>query len=197
VPTRQPFVSATLTDPVSSSSAAASGICQSVVSMAVNGASVGYSYSASSGTVVWIDTATQSSPILADGTYSVSVEGGDYAGYKTSATWTFTVSVPSTDNSAPSISNKTPIGSASSDLPVISVRVFDNQSGIDPASIAMTVDAAPVSATYDPGTGTVSFVPAAAFSPASFHAVTIAASHWATNPSTKITSTDSWSFWVP
>lgn len=198
VPTYQPYVAATLFDPVTSTSAVASGICPSVIAMKVNGVSVPFSYNASSGTVVWISSVTQSPPVIASGTYTATVEAGDYAGYKTSATWTFTVNVPSVDASAPSIANKSPIGaSAGSDLPVISVRVFDNQSGIDPASVAMTLDGAPVAASYDPNTGTVSYLPSSPFAAGSTHNVTISANHWATSPANKVNSTDSWSFTVP
>lgn len=197
VSTRQPYVNATLVDPVSAPGAVASGICPSVIGMKVNGAAVSYSYNASSGTAVWIDSTTQSPPILADGTYTVAIEAGDYAGYKTSATWTFTVSVPVADNSAPSIANKSPIGSAGSDLPLVSARIFDNQSGIDPSRIAMTVDGAPVTFSYDPNTGTVSWLPPAPYASMSFHNVTISVSHYATSPADKVTSTDNWSFVVP
>jgi type II secretory pathway pseudopilin PulG len=198
VNTYQPYVAATIQDPTVSTSAAASGICPAVIAMKVNGSTVNFTYNSLSGTVVWIDSTTQNSPIVSSGTYTISVEGGDFAGYKTSATWTFTVSVPSTDNSAPSISNKDPIGGAAvSDLPVVSVRVFDNQSGIDPSSILMTLDGAAVVPSYDPNSGSVSYIPPASFAAGSFHTVTISVNHWAMNPSNKVTSTDSWAFSVP
>lgn len=201
--TYQPYVAATIADAAVSSAAAASGVCPSVLAMKVNGSTVNFVYNPAAGTVVWTDAATQSSPMVSTGTYVVSVEGGDFAGYKTSATWSFDVSVPATDNSAPAIANKSPIGMAGSDLPVISVRVFDNQSGVIPTSIVMTLDGVTVvnSANfgqyYDPSTGNVTFTPSSAFAPGSGHFVSISANHGATSPADKINSYDSWGFVVP
>lgn len=202
VGTASPYVSAVMTD-TGISTTVTSGICADVISMKVNGQDVYYDYNASSGTVVWIDSATMTVPVLPDGVYSVTVEGGDYAGYKVSSSWAFAVSRAATDNSAPSIAQKSPIGMAGSDLPEISVKVFDNQSGIIPSSIvlkldgAVVVNSANISSNYDPGSDKVSYIPPAAFDPASPHTVEITASHWATDPADKITSTDSWSFIVP
>ncbi|MDE2492093.1 MAG: prepilin-type N-terminal cleavage/methylation domain-containing protein [Elusimicrobia bacterium] len=198
-----PYVAALLTDPVTSTSAAASGIYPGVTAMLINGSTVPISYDAPTGIVVWVDTGTQSSPKLADGSYAVAVEAGDYAGYKSSATWSFAVSVPSVDNSAPSIANKSPIGMAGSDLPVLSVRVFDNQSGIDPSSIVLTldgatvVDASDLGPHYDPASGTVSYTPSAPFASGSYHTLSVTASHCAASPSGSVTSTDSWGFTAP
>ncbi len=203
VDTLSPYIAATLTD-TGASTATASGICPDVISMTINGSSVAYTYDSTTGIVVAVDSTTGASLILSTGVYTAHVETGDYAGYKSSSSWTFIVSVPLTDNSAPSISNKSPIGgSASSDLPVVSVRVFDNQSGIDPLSIVMTFDGATVvsssniGTSYDPASGTVSWTPPSPLASGSYHTVTIAASHWATSPTTAITSTDSWGFTAP
>ncbi len=198
-----PFVSAVLADPVTSSGAVASGIYPGVTAMKVNGSTVNFSYSSSLGTIVWTATTTQTSPVLSSGTYVVSVEAGDYAGYKSSVTWTFSSSVPPTDASAPSIANKSPIGAAPSDLPTISVRVFDNQSGIDPTSIVMTLDgvvvvnSANIGPYYDPSSGTVTYVPSSAFSPGTGHTAQISVNHCAAVPSGAVNSVDSWSFSVP
>jgi hypothetical protein len=199
-----PFVSAVLADPVTSTSAAASGIYTGVTAMKIAGSTVPFSYNPASGLIVWIATATQTSPVISTGTYSVSVEAGDYAGYKTSATWTFTSAFPTTDASAPSVANKSPIGgSAGSDLPTISVRVFDNQSSIDPTSIVLTLDgvvvvnSSNVGASYDPNTGIVAYVPSSAFLPGSAHAVQISVNHCASLPAGSVNTNDSWAFNVP
>jgi hypothetical protein len=203
VNTCAPYVSALLADPVVSSGAAASGIYAGLTAMKVNGSTVSFSYNPSAGSIVWIATATQTAPVLSSGTYVVAVEAGDYAGYKTSATWTFSASVPATDASAPSISNKSPIGMAPSDLPTISVRLFDNQSGIDPTSIVLTLDgavvvnAANVGPYYDPSTGTLTFVPSSPFNPGTPHAMSVTVNHCAGTPGGAITSTDAWGFTVP
>ncbi|HBL16698.1 MAG TPA: hypothetical protein DD417_08070 [Elusimicrobia bacterium] len=108
-----------------------------------------------------------------------------------------------TDHSAPAIAEKSPIGMADSQLPEISVRVFDNQSGVIPASIRMTldgevvVDAANIGSHYDASDGTVSYTPPTAFEAGSVHLVSIQADHFATNPADKVTSADTWGFSVP
>ncbi|MDE2290885.1 MAG: hypothetical protein KGL53_02275 [Elusimicrobia bacterium] len=202
VSTLAPYVAVTLTDP-GLSTTTTSGICPDVTTLEVNGSTVDFTYDAASGKVVWVDSTTNTAPVLAAGTYTAYVEAGDYAGYKTTYTWTFTASITDPDHSAPSIADKSPIGAAGSDLPVISVKVFDNQSGIIPSSIQLTldgavvVDSSTVSAAYDPDSGTVSYTPPAAFTPGSSHDVTVTASHFATSPSDKVTSTDAWSFTVP
>jgi hypothetical protein len=171
--------------------------------MKVNGSTVPFSYNSSAGTIVWIATGTQTSPVISPGAYTVSIEAGDYAGYKTSATWSFTAPVIGADASAPTISNKSPIGMAASDLPTISVRVFDNQSGIDPTSILLTLDGvvvvnpANIGPYYDPSTGTVTFVPSSPFGPGSAHTASISVNHCATSPGGAVNSFDTWGFSVP
>lgn len=198
--TRSPYVSIALAD-AGLATTAVSGICPDVISLRANGADASYSFA--SGMLVWIDSATGTVPVLAPGAYAMVAEAGDYAGYKTSATWSFTVAVPAVDNSAPAVSNKSPIGMAGSVLPELSVRVFDNQSGIIPASIvlrldgAVIVDSSNIGSHYDAGTGDVRYVPGAPFESGSGHTLEIAASHWAGDPLDKITSTESWFFTVP
>jgi len=198
--TRSPYVAVTLAD-VGFATTAVSGICPDVISLRANGTDTAYSFT--DGRLVWIDSMTGTVPVLAPGAYTMVAEAGDYAGYKTSATWSFTVAVPATDHSAPSISNKSPIGMAGSTLPELSVRVKDNQSGIIPSSIvlrldgAIIVDSSNLGSHYDAETGDVTFVPTAAFESGSGHTLEVTASHWAGDPADKITSTDSWSFNVP
>ncbi|MBI5239730.1 MAG: hypothetical protein HY926_04600 [Elusimicrobia bacterium] len=200
VPTRSPYVSALLSDPGISTSVT-SGICPDVVTLRINGVEVNHSYS--QGPAVWIDSTTGTVPVLDTGTYTAVVEFGDYAGYKASATWTFTVEVPDTDNSAPAIAQKSPIGMAPSTLPEISVKVFDNQSGIIPASIvlkldgAVVVDASNIGSRYDAGADRVFYTPGGAFAPGSAHTVEVTASHWANDPLDKVTSSEAWDFTVP
>jgi len=203
VNTCAPYVSAVLADPVTSSGAVASGIYPGVTAMKINGSTVPFSYNASAGTIVWIATATQTVPLISPGAFTVSVEAGDYAGYKTSATWSFTAPVIGNDASAPSIANKSPIGMAGSDLPVISVRLFDNQSGIDPTSIVLTLDgavvvnAANVGTYYDANAGTLTYVPPNPYGSGSPHTVSVSVNHCATSPGGSINNTDTWSFVVP
>ena len=202
VNTLAPYVGIILSDP-GISTTVTSGICPDVISLRVNGADVPYTFDAMSGQLVWVDSVTGTVPVLSSATYTAVVEAGDYAGYKTTGSWTFTLALPDTDNSPPAVAEKSPIGGAASQLPVISVRVFDNQSGIVPSSIELRVDgavvvnASNVGPAYDAGTGVVSFTPSAAFEPGSSHTVQITASHWATTPADRVTSIESWNFTVP
>ncbi|MFH2201678.1 MAG: hypothetical protein ABIJ96_01040, partial [Elusimicrobiota bacterium] len=195
-----PFVGVDLAD-TGASTNAVSGICPDIITMKVNGQEVNAIFD--DGTLVWIDSTTQTVPVLAAGAYNVEVEAGDYAGYKLAASWSFTVAVPVTDHSAPATADPTPSGAAGSRLPVISLKVFDNQSGIIPSSIVMmvdgitVVDAANIDAAYDAGEDLVSYTPPAEFAAGSAHTVEVSASHWATDPADKVTDTRSWGFFVP
>ena len=141
--------------------------------------------------------------MLSSGVYTAYAEAGDYAGYRTTHSWTFTLAVSGTDNSAPSIANKAPSGMAGSQLPVISAKVFDNQSGINPLSIVMkldgvvVVDSSTISGAYTPQNETVSYTPSAAFASGSSHTVELRVSHFATDPADKVESVDTWNFNVP
>ncbi|HOW26879.1 MAG TPA: prepilin-type N-terminal cleavage/methylation domain-containing protein [Elusimicrobiota bacterium] len=188
---RAPFVGCTFLDSGVSTDTI-SGICEDVLTFKSNGSTVNYRYDAESGLLVWVDSATLCPPILTEGTtYTIIVEGGDKAMYKATATWTFRVDIDDTDNSAPSVSNRTPLGAHASAMPVISCRVQDNQSGVIPNSISMTVDGVvvvssittPVLGThYNASTGEVYYVPDVSYAAGTTHTVTIHAEHWATDP---------------
>lgn len=179
-----------------------SGVCLESLSLRVNGVAVQAAYSAASSSLSWVES-DGGPPTLSSGTYTVVAEAADYAGYKSSFSWTFTVSVPATDHSAPSIADRSPVGMAASAWPEVSVRVFDNQSGIDPDSVTLTldgavvVDAANSAEHFDPATGVVRYTAPASFAPGSVHTVEVRASHWATSPADKVESSDSWSFTTP
>lgn len=198
-----PYVSAVIADTTTLAGAVASGICPQVTGMKVNGSTVAFAYDAVTGRVRWVDAGTQAPPLLADGVYSVVVEAGDYAGYKSTAGWSFTVAVPVTDNSKPTISLRSPIGMAGSDLPVISAKLLDNQSGIVPSSIVMrldgvvVVDYSNIGGHWDPATDTVSYTPSAPFIPGSGHSVEVTVSHGASDPPAMVTDSGSWGFVVP
>ncbi|MBI4679554.1 MAG: hypothetical protein HY748_18430 [Elusimicrobia bacterium] len=197
--TKAPYVAAVLADP-GASTTTTSGICPDVITLKIDGVEVNHSYG--DGAAVWIDSVTGTVPVLSTKTYSAVVEFGDFAGYKASATWTFTLSVPDTDNSAPSIANQAPMGASAPALPEISAKVFDNQSGIIPSSIVLkldgvvVVDSSNVGSYYDGGLERVSYTPLSAFESGSAHTVELTASHWATAPADKVTFVDSWSFTV-
>ena len=209
VTNRQPLIRANLADNPVTSGRAVSGINPSVTRLSSGAAESNHVYDSITGYVTMLDAETGMPPVLSTGSYTLVLEGGDYAAYKARSTWTFILDIGDfTDNSAPSIANKSPIGVSPSDLPTISAKVFDNQSGIILDSVVMTVDGevAVSSATgnflasWEPlaqqDGGTLSFTPSAALSSGS-HTITVIASHWATSPANKITSEDSWNFNAP
>ncbi|MBI4395929.1 MAG: prepilin-type N-terminal cleavage/methylation domain-containing protein [Elusimicrobia bacterium] len=189
--TLSPYVGCTLLDGVGSTTTV-SGISQDVISFFNGASTVPYTYDPTTGRLAWLDPDTLLPPVLTDGnTYTVTAEGGDKAFYKVKRTWSFTVAPDNPDNSAPSLSNRTPIGVNAPTLPMIGCRVSDNQSGVIPASIVLTVDGTVVVSSaatpvlgryYDASTGQVSYVPAVPFAPGTTHTVTIHAEHWAANP---------------
>ncbi len=203
VNTFSPFVGAALED-AGISTTSTSGICEDVMTLKIGGSSVSYRYDSGAGRVYWIDSLTQTVPVLAAGTYTALLEAGDFAGYKTTHSWTFTVQAAAggTDNSAPATANKTPLGASVPALPVISVRVFDNQTGIIPSSILLRVDgstvvnSANIGSYYDPYDGTLSWTPTEEYASGSPHTVEVTASHWGTDPLDKVTTVESWNFTV-
>lgn len=202
VPDLMPYVGAVLQD-LPAGSGTPCGVCREVVTMKVNGAAVDYEYSASDGTIAWLDPATGLPYRLANGSsYTVYLEAGDNAYYKVNSTWTFTVAVGATDNSKPAVANKEPSGASAPAVPTISCRVFDNQSGIDPYSITLTLDgqvvvsSATIASAWDAAAGTVSYTPAAALTPGSSHTAEVTVSHWADDPPDKKTHVESWNFTV-
>lgn len=200
VGTRSPYVAIALSDS-GLTTTTVSGICPDVITLRADGQAAAFEFE--DGVLVWVDSATGTSPVLSTGSHVMVAEAGDYAGYKTSATWSFSIVVPATDNSAPAVSNKNPIGNAPSSLPEISVRVEDQQSGIIPSSIVLRLDgavvvgASNVGSHYDAATGNVRYVPASPFDADTFHTVEVTVSHWADDPADKVTSVDSWTFHVP
>ena len=197
-----PYVGAVLQDQPASAGTPC-GVCPEVITMKVNGAVVEHSYSQADGVIRWVDPATGLPHKLSNGSaYTVYLEGGDNAYYKVNSTWTFTVSAAVTDNSQPAVANKTPAGSSAPAMPVISCRLFDGQSGIDPYSITLKVDgqtvvsSATIAGAWDAATGTVSYTPAEALPPGSFHTAEVSVSHWADDPADKKTHVESWNFTV-
>ena len=197
-----PYVGAVLLD-TTASAGTPCGICREVITMRVNGAEVPYSYSQSDGKLSWADPATGLPYKLVNGAaYTVYLEGGDNAYYKVNSTWTFTALVSDPDNSTPAVANKVPSGASAPALPEISCRVSDNQSGVDPYSITLTVDGAVVvssaniSGHWDAASGVVSYTPPAAFTPGSSHTAEVTVSHWADAPADKKTHVEAWDFTV-
>lgn len=197
-----PCVKATLTDTAIAAGATASGICSDVITMR-NTTITGHVYNSTTGVVYWIDSVTGLPPVLANGqTYTITLQAGDKAHYKVSTTWSFTVVASGIDNSAPSIANKSPIGTTHEAMPIISVKLQDNQSGLNLNSIVLKLDgvvivnSANLAQCWDPSTDTLSFALTSPLANGSDHTVEVTVSHWASDPADKVTSTESWDFHV-
>ncbi len=197
-----PYVGAVLSDQPFAPGASPSGICPETVSLRVNGAQVPFDHDQATGRVRWQGPGGLPNKLSNGASYTVTLEGGDRAYYKTISTWTFTVAVSDPDNSAPSVANMTPLGANNDALPEIGCRLFDDQSGIDPYSIELRVDgllvvsSATISSHWDPESGRLSYYPPAELTSGSSHAVEVRVSHWAESPADKKTSVQSWNFSV-
>jgi len=200
---RQPSISAYLTDVPDSPGNKVSDICKDIISLFIDGEEVNFEFNSTTGFIEAIESSTDLPPVLSTGTHTVVLEGGDMAGYKAKSIWTFTCSISDPDSSAPSVALKTPSGTSSENPPEISCKVIDNQSGIDIASIIMLIDgekiidSSNIYSHYAPvdtfNGGFVKYTPS---EPLSYgeHTVYIEVSHWADTPFDKKTTTDTWSF---
>jgi prepilin-type N-terminal cleavage/methylation domain-containing protein len=195
-----PYIGATIYDTVLSTGIP-SGICKDVIEMKCNGVSVPYTYDDTTGKICWKDATSGLPPQLSTGVWhTITVEAGDNAYYKVKSTWSFIIIPETTDHSAPVISDKHPIGTTSNPLPTITCKIFDNQSGINPYSIEMKFDSqivvssTNVSQYYNPETKELNWPVQNSLENGSIHYVEIKASHWATDPPDKVTSTENWWF---
>lgn len=197
---RAPRVSAIVQD-LGISTTTASGICPDTITLKKGTETLTHIYNSSTGEVLWVNS-SGGFVILDTATYTMFLEVGDNAYYKTNSSWTFTVMIDDPDHSAPSISNKSPIGVCDTLLPLIQVRVFDNQSGIIPDSIVLkinnvtVVDSTNIKDHYNSSTGYVSYIPSELLTNGATYNLEITASHWAQTPPDKRTSTETWQFTV-
>lgn len=123
---------------------------------------------------------------LSEGLHNVSVAVKDRLNNSSSVNCSFTVGEP------PKITLQQPAaGSTVNTLqPVISAKVTDN-AGIDPSSIAMTVNGSPVQSAYDPFTSMVSFTPADPLNNEAFYEVSLQV-----KDTSGIRTTSTWKFYV-
>lgn len=197
--TLSPYVAGILVDSPTVSGPEVSGITVDVIAFKLDGAVAGSRYDPNSGYVTLLDSTTLLPPVLSTGTHTVTLEGGDGAHYKVSKTWGFQVAIDTYDVTAPVIDQQTPVGSTPSTLPVIGARLSDPESGINLASLTMTVDG--VSLTnpgqyYNLATGAIQYQPPAPFANGSSHTIVVTVSHWASAPPDQMTKTSTWGFTV-
>jgi hypothetical protein len=175
-----------------------SGICNEVITLK-NGSNVIHHTCVSVGTssqaVVAIMCSTQPYVSLAPGSYTMTIQFGDKAGYKAVESWNFTIDslsdgIDDDDNTAPIIDT------TSCHWPYVA-NVSDDQTGINPDLITVTIDGTACQQSeilYTPtGTfgGSIKLVPASSLLPW-YHTITVKAGHWATIPSNTIYAQYTW-----
>ncbi len=208
-PNLRPTVRATFVDNPVTAGRTTAGVNTSVMKLFHSTTAVSFEYDPITTYATWIDSTTGTPPQLSTGSYTIVLEGGDNAKYSARSTWTFTIDIGDfTDNSAPSVSNKVPSGIAASNPPAVSCEIKDNQSGINIETIVLKIDGTVVVSSVTGNTFSacsplspqegyqVSYTPGSALSSGS-HTATVIGDHWATSPTNKITTEETWSFNIP
>jgi hypothetical protein len=185
--TLSPYISLTLSDP-GYSTTTTSGIDSAVTTMYYStyaptgsqsvftiGSRVGsWVYNSATG-VVYISTnglpvTISSSDVNGNPiTYNVGVQYGDYAGYKSTTAWTFTLA-PVINTSTPIVTIIAPVNGATGvgTTPLIEAQVYDGNSDINPWTISLSITQlgtvcsnalGNLGSCYNPTTGYVSYTP--------------------------------------
>jgi hypothetical protein len=212
VKTRSPYVAVLFLDDIASTTSV-SGVVPELSSVTVTCLSVGLPftgteshYDRATGKLVWRDAATHLPVTLDDNAAcTVNAWGGDGAGYKAAATWSFTVTLDAVDTSSPVISNVTPAdGTTASDpRPMISCQLSDPETGVKLDTMKMTVcgtEVVSLTATpvlgdyYDAENGILFYTPPAPLASGSSCEVIVTANHWGAS---NYNETKTWTFTVP
>jgi hypothetical protein len=209
VPNLRPMARAKFVEEAVTAGRTPSGLNTFVMRLSRGTTTITHDHDLSTGYVTWVDSTTNLPPLLSTGSYTIVLEGGDNAKYNARSTWTFTIDVGDfTDNSKPSVDNKTPSGMAADNPPTIYCDIKDNQSGINIETIVLKLDGAVVVSSgvgnlfsacspLSPQDGyRVTHVPGAALS-SGWHSVTVVGAHWANDPADKIWVDETWQFWIP
>jgi hypothetical protein len=200
--TLSPYISLALSDP-GYSTTTTSGVDSAVTAMYystasgttsvfVKGSTVATSWNSGTGMLVAVSTAgtpIKLSSANASGTaitYTVGVEFGDFAGYRSSTTWTF-VLAPVVSASTPVVTIITPANGASTGAtPLIEAQLYDGNSDINPFSIVLQVTQlgtvcsnalGNLSSCWNPATGILSYTPTTALT--GTQTVTLNVQNWA------------------
>jgi hypothetical protein len=138
-------------------------------------------------------------PILANNTtYTTVVDFADWVCYKTSASWSVTTRVPASDPTPPVILDLSPAEGAdiTDYYSGITMRLVDDESGIDYRTIEVLLDGQPMILPgelgmnqYRAGTGELGVYFSADTVAAGSHSVTVRVSHFATSPADPASTT--------
>jgi exopolysaccharide biosynthesis protein len=184
--TSRPEIGGSVRDPANGR-----GVAPESVRLTLDNAQVPATFDALSGLVRYVPPAP-----LADGTHQVKLEAEDLAGNPALpfGQWSFIVYTgPDTD--APVVDRQQPLNGTTSKAgrPRISARIQDEYKGVNPASIQLSIDGAPVSGhQWDAQAGVVWYAPPVAMSNGA-HTVTLSVADRETNPNI---ATSTWSFHV-
>ncbi len=105
--------------------------------------------------------------VLSDGNHTISLTKTDILGNTSTETWNLVV------ETRPAITEWKPVTYISEFKPVISAKIKDVNTGIDPAAIKMVLDGQGVDFSYDEATGLVSYTPASPLANESYHTVAL------------------------
>ncbi|MFH1283672.1 MAG: prepilin-type N-terminal cleavage/methylation domain-containing protein [bacterium] len=192
--TRAVSIGAILQDVVVSTDVV-SGICKEVIYVSINGNPVTHSYNNETGLVCARNSSDNANFLILDDnqSYEIAVTGGDKAHYAVQKIWQFNIAeIPVTDNSVPSIVINEPPNNYSGPKPDAIVATFsDNQSGIDPYSIELSidgniyVDSSNVAQYFDGFSSKLTFPLSMTLASGSY-TITIKIKHWASDPAANI-----------
>ncbi|MDI6738807.1 MAG: FlgD immunoglobulin-like domain containing protein [Candidatus Edwardsbacteria bacterium] len=143
----RPVISATVSD-------AAIRLNPQNLSLSLDGQAVSFGYDPATGELIY-----QPAQPLADGAHLAVVSAADTLRRTVAQGWSFI-----TDVQSPVLSELSPAHQCTVTVsrPLISARATDPCSGVDPNAIVMRLDSLPVAAAYQPATGVVQCLPAAA-----------------------------------
>ncbi|MBN2406410.1 MAG: prepilin-type N-terminal cleavage/methylation domain-containing protein [Elusimicrobia bacterium] len=198
----QPYIYVRIVDEPVAAGRAVSDVCEEILDLKRNGMSVDYDYDASTGIVAMINSGSGLPPVLGDGMiYTMKLEGGDNAHYKSSAAWTFTCNIIAPDGTPPVFTDESPTGTTGVNPPTISCTIYDDQSGVRLSSVTVTLDGLKVVSETNIGSYctyledhegiTINYTPSNNLGSGN-HPVVIRAVNWAGDQGNK-----NWSFNVP
>ncbi|MBL0058145.1 MAG: prepilin-type N-terminal cleavage/methylation domain-containing protein [Elusimicrobia bacterium] len=139
IKTLTPFVQMTFQDQIPQSTTVVSGICPESITLIAHVGSQNWSvkpsdYDPATGRILWVNPVTLLPATLQNGSYEWKVQGGDNAGYKIRSSrqgiyWHFSINVPSTDLTPPTVSPF--VATVSGSNVTVDADLDDLQSGVN------------------------------------------------------------------